>query len=396
MRRTPSFLPLALASIALVISIAAGATVAIERISDWTLIRAEGGYTTSPQSPFDSDTLTRILFPRLQKSDSPHDNNMISLTYNWDWDAGTGWSRPDPNAPSVALTLESWFYGLAELNLDMRPPRHYTEWPGGRLMGFVARHDGTYTALSLGGSMFNPAGSGVKLTGGFSTEPLLLLDEGPNPTGSILQVVRGDKLPSVMLQGGATPSLAFGLSGTPADPGGAGVLRFSGPLGDEPLINVVGSGTRSTLLASNSSGRSDAGTFRITADGRFEWRDSASELSAALSAYSKRLVVDGGLAASSLQLGEGAEIRQIRIVPAELEPTEIRAHGTAEQIFTVSGILPDAVIVLNGPAQPEGIGIAAVRASGDNAIAVTFVNASAEPKRPNAGRYLILAIVADA
>jgi hypothetical protein len=396
MSRTPSSLSTALAGAALVISIATGATVAIERVSDWTLIRGEGQQTTSPQSPFETDALTRILFPRLRKSDGSHDNHMISLTYNWDWDANTGWSRPDLTAPSVALTLESWFHGLAELNFDMRPPRNLADWPGGRLMGFAARHDGTYATLSLGGRMFNPSGAGIKLTGGVSANPLVLLDEGPNPPGSVLQIIRGDKVPSLTIRGGATPSLAFGLSGAPADQAGAGVLRFSGALPDEPLINVRGSGAGSTLLASNPTGSPDATMFRMTAEGGLEWRDGGNEPTASLSAQGKVLVVRGGVAASSLRVGaRGAEIRQIQIVHAELDPAEIRAHGTAEQVFQIPGIGRDAIVILNGPAQPDGIGIAAVRGSGDGAIAVTFVNASAEPKRASTGRYLILAIAAD-
>jgi hypothetical protein len=396
MSRTPSSLPTALAGAALVISIATGATVAFERVSDWTLIRGEGQQTTSPQSPFETDALTRILFPRLRKSDGPHDNHMISLTYNWDWDANTGWSRPDLNAPSVALTLESWFYGLAELNFDMRPPRNVTDWPGGRLMGFAARHDGTYATLSLGGRMFNPSGAGIKLTGGISTSPLVLLDEGPNPPSTILQIIRGDKVPSLAIRGGATPSLAFGLSGAPADQAGAGVLSFAGPLRDEPLINVRGSGAGSTLLTSNPSGSRDATTFRMTTDGGLEWWDGGNEPTASLSAQGKALVVGDGIAASSLRVGvRGTEVRRIQILHAELEPAEIWAHGMAEQVFRIPGIGQDAIIVLNGPAQPDGIGIAGVRTSGDGAIAVTFVNASAEPKRASAGRYLVLAIAAD-
>jgi hypothetical protein len=395
MSRTPSSLATALAGAALVISIATGATVALERVSDWTLIRGDGGHTTSPQSPFETDALTRILFPRLRKSDGPHDNHMISLTYNWDWDAHTGWSRPDLNAPSVALTLESWFYGLAELNFDMRPPRNVTDWPGGRLMGFAARHDGTYATLSLGGPMFNPSGASIKLTGGISANPLVLLDEGPNPPGSILQIIRGDKVPSLTIGGGATPTLAFGLSGAPAEQAGAGVLRFSGALRGEPLINVRGSGAGSTLLTSNPSGNRDATMFRITAEGGLEWWEG-NEPTASLSAQGKGLVVRGGVAASSLRIGaRGAEIRQILIVQAELDPAEIRAHGAAEQVFRVPGIGQDAVVVLTGPAQPHGIGIAGVRMSGDGAIAVTFVNASAQAKRASAGRYLVLAIRAD-
>jgi hypothetical protein len=393
MPTTPSVLPTALASAALVVSLAAAAAVVLERVSYWSVIEGEGQQTTAPQSPFESDALTRILFPLLRGSNSSPDNHMISMTYNWDWDANTGWSRPDPNAPSVALTLESWFLGLAELNLDMRPPRNFTDWPGGRLMGFAARHDGSFSTLSLGGPMFNPEGAGIKLTGGISADPLVLLDEGPNPPESVLQIVRADKRPSLMIRGGAMPSMAFGLSGAPADRAGAGVLHFSGSLGSEPLIKVAGSGAGATLLESDPDG---ATRFRLNSDGALEWWRGGNEPSASLSAQGQTLVVGGGMTASSLRVGaRGAEVRSIQIIHAELDPAEVPAHGTTEQVFQIAGISKDAIIVLNGPAQPEGIGIGTARVPGNDAISVTFVNASAAPRRPSTGRYVVLAIAAE-
>jgi hypothetical protein len=387
-------LPAVLAGAALAISVVTAGAVGLERLSDWSLIQGEGRQTASPQSPFESDLASRILFPYVQKPDSRHDNHMISLGYNWHWDAEGGWSRPDPASPSVALTLESWFSGFAELNFDMRPPRHFTDWPGGRLMGFAARHDGTYATLSLGGSMFNPTGAGIKLTTGTSGEPLVLLTEGVRPTSSLLQIVRNDKLPSLSIQGGAKPSLAFGLSGTRADELAAGVLRFSGPLGDEPLINVVGTGTESTLLASAPGNDRETLAFRITAEGRLEWDAYRSEPAASLSVQGKEVVVSGGIATPLLRVGaSGTGIHQMQLIPIELDPEVVRARGSSRQVYPVAGMSRDAVLVLNGPVQPDGIGIAGAHAM-DDAITVAFVNAAAAPMRPSAGRYLVLAITA--
>ncbi len=145
-RMSPAF-----ALAALTISILTAGALAIERLSDWALIQGSGGEPTSPAPPFGPDIAARILFPRHGEPDSPHANEMISLAYNWGWNAETGWARSDLDKPSVALTLESWYDGLAELNFDMRPPRGFTGWPGGRALGLAARHDGTYATLSVGG-----------------------------------------------------------------------------------------------------------------------------------------------------------------------------------------------------------------------------------------------------
>lgn len=383
-----------LAGAAFGLSVLTAGAVALERLSDWRLVQGEGGQTASPQPPFDSDLASRISFPYLEKQDSPHDNHMVSLGYNWHWTAENGWFRPEPGDPSVALTLESWFTGLAELNFDMRPPREFTEWPGGRLMGFAGRHDGTYATLSLGGAMYNPAGAGIKLTAGTSGEPLMLLSEGAGAPDSILQVLRSDKSPSVSIQGGANPSLAFGLSGTRADTLDSGILRFSGPLGDEPLINVAGADPAGTLLASVPNDASDGTAFRITADGRLEWSGGGNAPATALSARGADVVVSGGIAASSLRVGPGGtDIQRLELVAIDLKPETVRAHGSSEQVFSVAGMTRDTVLVLNGPVQPDGIGIAGAHAM-DDAIRVVFVNAAATPTQPSAGRYLMLAVTA--
>jgi hypothetical protein len=77
-------------------------------------------------------------------------------------------------------------------------------------MGFAARHDGSYSTLTLGGTPYNAGSAGVKLTGGTRNEPVVAIYEGGRG-GEIdtLRVVRTDGTSSVRLQGGENPSLSF-------------------------------------------------------------------------------------------------------------------------------------------------------------------------------------------
>lgn len=385
----------ALALAALVISVLTAGAVAIERLSDWGLVRGEGGGAgeTSPASPFEPDAASRVLFPRHAGADDSHANEMVSLTYNWGWDVDTGWSRADFDKPSVALTLESWFSGLAELNFDMRPPRGYTNWPGGRALGLAARHDGTYATLSVGGGAYNPAGSGLTVTTGLGPEAVLSLVEGATPAEAMLRVLRHGGPTSVMIIGGETPALAFGLSGTDASTTDDGVLRVSGPLGRTPLINVVESGPDATLLAVYAEAEDEAPGFRVVANGRIEWKENTTTIPVALTAREGDVNVEGGIAADSLRIGaQGTFFRSLRLLSVEIAPASVPGHATGEQVFPAPGLPTNAIVYASGPAQPEGIALAGARPFGNEQIALAFANVAADPARPAPGKYLFLVL----
>ncbi len=106
----------AIALAALVVAVGSAVATHVGPI-DWSGFIGSGNAASSPPG----DGLTRVMFPVQVRENSAHHNNMISLAHNWGWDPGQGWSR-NPGLPSVALTLESFYNDLAELNLDMRPP----------------------------------------------------------------------------------------------------------------------------------------------------------------------------------------------------------------------------------------------------------------------------------
>jgi hypothetical protein len=75
-----------------------------------------------------------------------------------------------------------------------------------------------------------------------------------------------------------------------------------------------------------------------------------------------------------------------------MTPASVAAAITVEQTFTVTGINSNDIIILNPPSITAGIGIAGVRASAKNTIAITFINTTAGALTPPAGSYNIIAI----
>jgi|SRR6185369_5586094 len=71
---------------------------------------------------------------------------------------------------------------------------------------------------------------------------------------------------------------------------------------------------------------------------------------------------------------------------ATLSPASVAANTTAEQTFTVAGVAVGDVLFVNKPTAQAGLGIAGVRASAANQIAITFVNATASPIVPTASQ----------
>ena len=385
--------PLMLSGLALLVSLVTAGFVAISARPDGGLVRGKATGVASPPV-FDGDWARRILFPTQARPDSPHSNHMVSLAYNWDWSRDAGWSRADPDSPSVALTLESWYEGLAELNLDMRPPRDSTPWLGGRVMGFAARHDGTYATLAVGGPMYGSGSAGIKLTGGMTGEALLVLNEGVVARDGVIRVRQGDGRSAVVLRGGMNPSLGFGFAGESADGLREGALRFYGPAAGIPLINAVGVGD-ATLLASRPKVHDPAPRFRVTADGRLEW-DDGSGRPASLAGASGRLDVRGELATTALRVGsEGATLRGLRILALRLEPGPVGAKALDEQVFAAPGLPAEAIVLMSGPPQPPGVALTGARTMRPGEIAVGFVNLADTAERPSAGVYQLVAIEAD-
>lgn len=79
------------------------------------------------------------------------------------------------------------------------------------------------------------------------------------------------------------------------------------------------------------------------------------------------------------------------VISVALSPAQVAANTTAEQTFTVPGLKVGDFVDINKPSAQAGLGIAAVRVSAANTLAVSFSNNTASPITPTAAEtYLVL------
>ena len=102
-----------------------------------------------------------------------------------------------------------------------------------------------------------------------------------------------------------------------------------------------------------------------------------------------------GVAASdSLTVGDpsaATPITQIRVYSQTITPASVGAATVAEQTFTVTGLTTADKVVVNPAAISNATGIAGVRVSAADTLAVRFVNPTAGSLTPTAGTWTILA-----
>lgn len=77
------------------------------------------------------------------------------------------------------------------------------------------------------------------------------------------------------------------------------------------------------------------------------------------------------------------------IYNTSLAPVSVAANTTAEQTFTVTGLLASSVVWVNKPSWTSGLGIAGVRVSALNTLAINFTNSTATAIVPPTETYVI-------
>lgn len=87
----------------------------------------------------------------------------------------------------------------------------------------------------------------------------------------------------------------------------------------------------------------------------------------------------------TLQGAGSTTITAMYHLSATISPASVAANTTAEQTFTVTGLAVGDVVFVNKPTSQAGLGIAGVRVSAANTLAINFVNATASPIVPTAG-----------
>ena len=77
------------------------------------------------------------------------------------------------------------------------------------------------------------------------------------------------------------------------------------------------------------------------------------------------------------------------IYSQSLAPVSVAANTTAEQTFTVTGLLANTVVWVNKPSWTSGLGIAGVRVSAASTLAINYTNVSAAAITPPTETYII-------
>lgn len=81
------------------------------------------------------------------------------------------------------------------------------------------------------------------------------------------------------------------------------------------------------------------------------------------------------------------------LLQATLSPASVAANTTAEQTFTVNGILLSDFVLIQKPTAQAGLGIVGSRATANGSIGITFANTTASPIVPTAGEVYLINLV---
>lgn len=121
------------------------------------------------------------------------------------------------------------------------------------------------------------------------------------------------------------------------------------------------------------------GTAPGTAD---TWRPANGSSFDTTNLYSanKNLVINGG-----------TPLTLAMVYSPSITPASVAAQTVAEQTFTVNGLTTADKVTLNPPAIANATGIAGVRVSAANTLAIRFANPTAGALTPTSGIYTVLA-----
>jgi hypothetical protein len=144
--------------------------------------------------------------------------------------------------------------------------------------------------------------------------------------------------------------------------GSSGTAHFYNTYGSTPAYNEKYVGT--------APGTAD--TFRPVINGAFDTTNLFSN--------------------QNLVVNSGTPITKIVVYSASLTPASVAAATVAEQTFTVTGLTTADKVIVNPPAIANSTGIAGVRVSAANTLAIRFDNPTAGALTPTSGIYTVLAM----
>lgn len=75
-----------------------------------------------------------------------------------------------------------------------------------------------------------------------------------------------------------------------------------------------------------------------------------------------------------------------------LSPVSVAANTSAEQTFTIRGLLPSDFVLVQKPTAQAGLGIVGARVSAVDTLAITFMNDTGAPIVPTAAQLYLLRV----
>lgn len=93
---------------------------------------------------------------------------------------------------------------------------------------------------------------------------------------------------------------------------------------------------------------------------------------------------------SDIPLGN---IQLFMLLQATLTPASVGAATTAQQTFTVNGLIVGDVVLVQKPTAQAGLGIAGANVTANNTLGITFDNPTAAPIVPTAGEIYVITVI---
>jgi hypothetical protein len=94
---------------------------------------------------------------------------------------------------------------------------------------------------------------------------------------------------------------------------------------------------------------------------------------------------------AALGIGSGGtDFSLVKVYSPTINPASVASATSAEQTFTVTGLLVGDIPVVVKPTATAGVGIVNARVSAADTLAVTFMNATAGAVDPASETYTVL------
>lgn len=84
--------------------------------------------------------------------------------------------------------------------------------------------------------------------------------------------------------------------------------------------------------------------------------------------------------------------RNLFVLQAAITPAAVNTITAPEQTFTVNGLIPNDIVLVQKPSAQAGLAVASARVTALNTLGITYVNPTAGNITPTAETYLIFVI----